>query len=145
MARSAQTHKSISFIWIVWSTLYVYLCLKPRTSTLRAYERTVVRPFMQRSANEGKILTFYYCLTNKRSVHQLWLIERLVGWISICTGPLLYESNFVDVLGSICVIMIPRMVVFIWSIFIRSLIDHMNFYNLNWPKIKWNILSFLVL
>ena len=24
-ARSAQTHKSISFIWIVWSTLYVYL------------------------------------------------------------------------------------------------------------------------
>ena len=25
-ARSAQTHKSISFIWIVWSTLYVYLC-----------------------------------------------------------------------------------------------------------------------
>ena len=27
-ARSAQTHKSMSFIWIVWSTLYVYLCLK---------------------------------------------------------------------------------------------------------------------
>ena len=27
-ARSAQTHKSISFIWIVWSTLYVYLWLK---------------------------------------------------------------------------------------------------------------------
>ena len=25
-ARSAQTHKSISFILIVWSTLYVYLC-----------------------------------------------------------------------------------------------------------------------
>ena len=32
----------------------------------------------------------------------------------ICTGPLLYESNFVhkvDVLGSICVIMIPRMTI----------------------------------
>ena len=29
-AGSAQTHKSISFIWIVWSTLYVYLCLKCR-------------------------------------------------------------------------------------------------------------------
>ena len=29
-AGSAQTHKSISFIWIVWSTLYVYLCLKVR-------------------------------------------------------------------------------------------------------------------
>ena len=23
---SAQTHKSMGFIWIVWSTLYVYLC-----------------------------------------------------------------------------------------------------------------------
>ena len=23
---SAQTHKSMSFIWIVWSTLYVYIC-----------------------------------------------------------------------------------------------------------------------
>ena len=28
MARFAQTNKSISFIWIVWSTLYVYLWLK---------------------------------------------------------------------------------------------------------------------
>ena len=27
-ACSAQTHKSISFIRIVWSTLYVYLCLQ---------------------------------------------------------------------------------------------------------------------
>ena len=26
MARSAQTNTSISFIWIVWSTLYVYFC-----------------------------------------------------------------------------------------------------------------------
>ena len=25
-ARSAKAHKSISFIWILWSTLYVYLC-----------------------------------------------------------------------------------------------------------------------
>ena len=24
-AGSAQTHKNVSFIWIVWSTLYVYL------------------------------------------------------------------------------------------------------------------------
>ena len=30
MARSAQTHKSISFIWIVWSTLYVYLWVYPQ-------------------------------------------------------------------------------------------------------------------
>jgi hypothetical protein len=25
-APSAQTHRTMSFIWIVWSTLYVYLC-----------------------------------------------------------------------------------------------------------------------
>ena len=31
-ARSAQTQKSISFIWIVWSTLYVYLCFYPQSS-----------------------------------------------------------------------------------------------------------------
>ena len=29
-ASSAQTHKSISFIWIVWSTLYVYLWSKAK-------------------------------------------------------------------------------------------------------------------
>ena len=29
-AGSAQTHKSVSFIWIVWSTLYVYLCPVPQ-------------------------------------------------------------------------------------------------------------------
>ena len=28
-ACSAQTHKSISFIWLVWSTLYVYLWFTP--------------------------------------------------------------------------------------------------------------------
>ena len=28
-AHSAQTHKSIRFTWIVWSTLYVYLCHPP--------------------------------------------------------------------------------------------------------------------
>ena len=28
-AGSAQTHKSMSCIWIVWSTLYVYLWIKP--------------------------------------------------------------------------------------------------------------------
>ena len=30
-ASSAQTHKSISFIWIVWRTLYVYLWLGPKS------------------------------------------------------------------------------------------------------------------
>ena len=30
-AGAAQTHKSMNFIWIVWSTLYVYLC--PRLKT----------------------------------------------------------------------------------------------------------------
>ena len=30
-AGSAQTHKSMSFFWIFWSTLYVYLCLKHKS------------------------------------------------------------------------------------------------------------------
>ena len=34
-AGSAQTHKSISFIWIVWSTLYVYLCTKGQVNWLQ--------------------------------------------------------------------------------------------------------------
>ena len=34
-ARSAQTHKSMSFIWIVWSTLYVYLWLRPESCSSR--------------------------------------------------------------------------------------------------------------
>ena len=28
MARSAQTHRNISFIWIFWSTLYAYLWIQ---------------------------------------------------------------------------------------------------------------------
>ena len=45
MAGSAQTHKSISFIWIVWSTLYVYLCLLLRTKAKRKKGRKEVRTF----------------------------------------------------------------------------------------------------
>ena len=35
MARSAQIHKSISFIWVVWSTLYVYLWSRIQSSQVR--------------------------------------------------------------------------------------------------------------
>ena len=35
MAGSAQPHKSMSFIWIVWSTLYVYLWAQPKIGRLR--------------------------------------------------------------------------------------------------------------
>ena len=34
-AHSAQTHKSIPFIWIVWSNLYVYLCKDPQCQGCR--------------------------------------------------------------------------------------------------------------
>ena len=34
-AGSAQTHKSISFIWIVWSALYVYLWGEHKVITLK--------------------------------------------------------------------------------------------------------------
>ena len=35
-ACSTQTHKSISFIWIVWSTLYVNLCALHKSLQIRA-------------------------------------------------------------------------------------------------------------
>ena len=34
-AGSAQAHKSMSFIWIVWNTLYVFLCPPPENSMIR--------------------------------------------------------------------------------------------------------------
>ena len=34
----------------------------------------------------------------------------------------------------------PFWAVFIWSIFVRAVIDHMTCYNLNWPKIKLSAL-----
>ena len=36
-AGSAQTYKSISFIWIVWSTLYVYLWITPKSEPKYVY------------------------------------------------------------------------------------------------------------
>ena len=37
MAGSAQTYKSMSFIWIVWSTLYVYLWVDPNSNMHKWY------------------------------------------------------------------------------------------------------------
>ena len=36
-AGSAKTHKSMSFIWIVWSTLYVYLWLRVHHTSLSCF------------------------------------------------------------------------------------------------------------
>ena len=36
-----------------------------------------------------------------------------------------------------CLVVLLFRVVFIWSIFIRTVIDHVSCYNLNWPKIKF--------
>ena len=41
MACSAQTHKSISFIWIIWSTLYVYLCPQFKTNNKNLVKLTI--------------------------------------------------------------------------------------------------------
>ena len=35
------------------------------------------------------------------------------------------------------------MTVFIWSIFVRAVIDHMIFYNSNWPEIKLGVHYFV--
>ena len=40
-AGSAQTHNCISFIWIIWSTLYVYLCSRIKKQEDIAYDKEV--------------------------------------------------------------------------------------------------------
>ena len=62
-ARSAQTHKSISFIWIVWSTLSVYLWRGPQTPP------TWVRNFINNAWSLHEIQN--WCL---RSVHFRYII-----------------------------------------------------------------------
>ena len=43
MAGSAQTHKSISLIWIVWSTLYVYLSVNLEQNLLKTHSVEIDR------------------------------------------------------------------------------------------------------
>ena len=60
-AGSAQTHKSISFIWIVWSTLYVYLCSAEKKSyrILSFFKVTILY-------QKGNVFLFHQHLTMKR-------------------------------------------------------------------------------
>ena len=60
MARSAQAHKSISFIWIVWSTLNVYLWVSPKEWSK-----------LQQSPNLAKLVNQTASLTIDR-LGQLW-------------------------------------------------------------------------
>ena len=50
-AGSAQTHKSISFIWIVWSTLYVYLwpllAIKRKTKSVVILQLVDMKPIFR--------------------------------------------------------------------------------------------------
>ena len=49
---SAQTHKIISFSWIVWSTLCVYLCLERIEQRLESLKQ-IIKPLLEKSL--GKI------------------------------------------------------------------------------------------
>ena len=86
-ACSAQTHKSISFIWIVWSTLYVYLWFPYFFSLARAvYSNADVYllddPLSAVDSNVGK-----------------HIFEKVIGkitskiWISDCTFKPKYKCD----------------------------------------------------
>ena len=69
-AHSAQTHKSITFIWIFWGTLYVYLWLTPwsRKSVWKTYSRMknyplLFPPFLTAWLwNTGEFVIYVYLL-----------------------------------------------------------------------------------
>ena len=54
MAGSAQAYKSISFIWIVWNTLYVYLWLKAQLQTSLMQQAKEVYLIEWRAPEENK-------------------------------------------------------------------------------------------
>ena len=53
-AGSAQTHKSMSFIWIVWSTLYVYLWAADDKSENESFHFKKDPIFMQSTCLENQ-------------------------------------------------------------------------------------------
>ena len=78
-ARSAQTHKSISFIWIVWSTLYVYLWLGIASVHMCSFLETLaIDSFKQRI----RIVNLVGC------IHQNYIFLAITVW------KLLKWSNF---------------------------------------------------
>ena len=58
-AGSAQTPKSISFIWIVWSTLYVYLCRRVKLKSDSPWSNI----FLKGVSKNG------YVVENRKSAH----------------------------------------------------------------------------
>ena len=89
-ARSAKTHKSISFVWIVWSTLYVYLC----TTGSCTKGQLISKGFFFNSQKNTKNLSFQVpCLgvleTQKRHFK--------INWPLPITGPVNFtETNWAD-------------------------------------------------
>ena len=77
MARSAQTHKSISFILIVWSTLYIYLWLDPQKGPIM---KPLFWSFWTKSARVENEAAICIC-------RQGWKTFPSVSLSCFCSGP----------------------------------------------------------
>ena len=97
-AGSAQTHKSMSFIWIVWSTLYVYLCIQDQLYI----PFRIFRGFFLQTQSWSYVRFYSYNFIDLKNPFALWLtstflifqwqkIQTNAGcWISTngrCTNP----------------------------------------------------------
>ena len=69
-AGSAQTHKSISFNWIVWSTLNVYLCLKAKMSTVGKLHSGQIRHCVHQNVNGNALKQQRICFPVKKDKWQ---------------------------------------------------------------------------
>ena len=101
MAGSAQTHKSISFIWIVWSSLYV-LSLDMgllHTAGFGHYfysnlygKQSVLKIGVMKSVNNKKVLlNWYSCKGNHRFKWFLLWIANLGPFYNVCESQ--WKSN----------------------------------------------------
>ena len=85
MAGSAQPHKSMSFIWIVWSTLYVYLCIwcgktKSQCHTFMTNDTSTLSsfPFLWNWAKSDLVKEM--CVSCSLAWRNLWHDKRQKFW-----------------------------------------------------------------
>ena len=71
-ARSAQTHKSMSFIWIFWSTLYVYVCPKGKKLGTKSVFYVVVVIWTTSIYHFLKLEEIVISRLQKNYIKQMW-------------------------------------------------------------------------
>ena len=77
-AGTAQTHKSMSFIWIVWSTLYVYLWLRGSSYWMAPNDACRIIFLLKQVKSRATDDSFKFCSLAK-SIHKCTL-----AWPHFC-------------------------------------------------------------